>query len=214
MRLWRLSIIVVCSMLSQGCLAAAWIAAVGTDSLRTSDVTFWPFERSWVSKPVQAAESQDAFMLTSMALMPVEGDPAMGGRLVQVLQQQTPLRIESTAELGREIAVPMTDEARAAVARDLSLELVVDAVLFGYVSSAQSRPSDWGWKSEESRRLFLYLVDDHGRLLWKDELPFTVITGSKPPIEQAVQTSLAHHLMDHARDLGLDSLGYLPRKIS
>jgi len=51
-------------------------------------------------------------------------------------------------------------------------------------------------------------------LLWKDELPFTVVTGSKPPLDGAVETSLRHHLMDHIRDLGLDTVGYLPQKIS
>lgn len=206
--------ILACSVLLQGCLAAAWVAAVGADSLRTSDVSFRPFEQSWVSQPKPAVNDPDALLLTSVALLPVEGDAEMGSRLAQVLQHQTALRVESTANLEREIAVPATDDGRAAIAKDLTRELVVDAVLFGRVSGAPAHPSDWGWKHEESRRLFLYLVDHQGRLLWKDELPFTVVTGSKPPIEHSVQTSLTHHLMDHVRDLGLDDLGYLPKKTS
>jgi hypothetical protein len=214
MRRGALCAILVFSVLLQGCLAAAWLTAVGVDSLRTSDVSFRPFEQTWVSQPKPAMDDPDALLLTSVALLPVEGDAEMGIRLSQILQQQTALRVESTAQLDREITVPITDDGRAAVAKDLTRELVVDAVLFGRVSGTPAHPSDWGWTHQESRRLFLYLVDDQGRLLWKDELPFTVVTGSKPPIERAVQTSLTHHLMDHVRDIGLDELGYLPKKTS
>lgn len=214
LRAGALGTILACSLLLQGCLAAAWVAAVGVDSLRTGDITFRPFEQSWVSQSAPAPEDPDPLLLTSVALSPVEGDAEMGARLAQVLRQQTALRVESTARLDREIAVPTTDDGRAALAKDLTRELAVDAVLFGRVAGAPAHPSDWGWTHEESRRLYLYLVDHDGRLLWRDELPFTVVTGSKPPIEHAVQTSLTHHLMDHVRDLGLDELGYLPKKTS
>ncbi|HLZ35951.1 MAG TPA: hypothetical protein VKP13_18250 [Nitrospira sp.] len=214
LRAGALCAILACSVVLQGCLAAAWVVAVGGDSLRTSDVSFRPFEQSWVSQPKEDLDEADALLLTSVALLPVEGDAEMGSRLAQVLQQQTALRVESTAKLEREISAPETDDDRATIAKELTRELVVDAVLFGRVSGAPAHPSDWGWTREESRRLFLYLVDHEGRLLWKDELPFTVVIGSKPPIEHSVQTSLAHHLMDHVRDLGLDGLGYLPKKTS
>lgn len=208
--------ILACGLLLQGCLAAAWVTAVSVDSLRTGDVSFRPFEQSWVSQPRPALDDSDALLLTSVALLPVEGDSEMGSRLAQVLQQQTALRVdvESTAKLERELFVPTTDDGRATMAKDLTRELVVDAVLFGRVSGAVTHPTDWGWKQEESRRLFLHLIDHQGRLLWKDELPFTVVTGAKPPIEHVVQTSLTHHLMDHVRNLGLDDLGYFPKKTS
>lgn len=138
----------------------------------------------------------------------------MGSRVAQVLRHQTALNLQSTDRLDRVIVTPDTDAARAELAEDLSRELAVDAVLFGRVHGEAAQSSEWGWKQEESRRLFLYLVDRHGRLLWKDELPFTVVTGSKPAIEDSVQTSLSHHFMDHVRDLGLDDLGYLPKKPS
>jgi len=206
--------IFACSMLLQGCLAAAWVAAVGVDSLRTSDVTFWPFEQSWVSQPNAAGDNPDALSLTSVALLPVAGDAEMGSRLAQVLQQQTALRLESAPTQKGEITAPLTDEARTAIAKTVSRELAVDAVLFGRVSEVAAHSSDWGWKQKESRRLVLHLVDHDGRLLWKDELPFTVVMGSKPPIEQSVQASLTHHLMDHVHDLRLDDFGYLPKKSS
>jgi hypothetical protein len=214
MRTGALIALLACSGLLQGCLAVAWVAAVSVDSLRSSDITFSPFEQSWVSQTKPAVDDPDMLSLTSVALLPVEGDDEMRSRLAQIFQQQTTLRVESSAQPEDEIAASLTDDDRSALAKDLTRELVVDAVLFGRVSEISAHPSDWGWKQEESRRLYLHLVDHEGRLLWKDELPYTVIIGAKPPIEHAVQTSLTHHLMDHVRDLGLDDLGYFPRKPS
>lgn len=214
MRTGVLVALLACSTLLQGCLAVAWVAVVGVDSFRSSDITFWPFEQSWVSQTKTAVDDPDIFLLTSVALLPVEGDDDMRTRLAQIFQQQTTLRVESTSEPEGGIADSLTDDDRSAIAKDLTRELVVDAVLFGRVSEISAHPSDWGWKQEESRRLYLHLVDYEGRLLWKDELPYTVVIGAKPPIEHAVQTSLTHHLMDHVRDLRLDDLGYFPRKSS
>jgi hypothetical protein len=203
--------ILMLSLMQQGCLAVAWVAAVGADSLRTSDFIFRPFEQSWVSseKPTEINES-----LTSLVVLPVEGDDEMGARLTQILQHQTALQIVGPTKLEREVNALPDDSDRIALAKAISREFDVDAVLFGRVVSSVAHPSDWGWKDEESRRLFLYLLDRDGHLLWKDQLPFTVVTGSKPAIEDSVQTSLSHHLMDHVHDLGLDDLGYLPPKSS
>ena len=201
-------------LLQQGCLAAAWVVAVGADSMRTSDVTFWPFEQSWVSSetPVSITEGSS---LASLAILPVEGDADMSTRLTQILQRQTALQVVPSVTPDRENAVLPDDETgRAVLAKEISRELAVDAVLFGRVAGSASHPSDWGWKDEKSQRLFLYLVDRDGHLLWKDEMPFTVVTGSKPPLEDSVQTALTNHLMGHVHDLGLDDIGYLPKKIS
>lgn len=206
--------LLACGLITEGCLAVAWVAAVSVDSVRSSDVEFRPFEQSWVSVSESVSGDSDALVLTSLALVPVEGDAEMGSRLTEVLRRQTALTLESTDKLGREVIVPDTDEARADLAKDVSRDLAVDAVLFGRVSTEAARPSDWGWKQEESRRLFLYLVDRDGRLLWKDELPFTVVNGAKPAIENSVQTALSNHFMGHVRDLRLDNLGYLPKKSS
>jgi hypothetical protein len=201
-------------LLQQGCLAAAWVVAVGADSMRTSDITFRPFEESWVSSetPVSITESSS---LTSLAILPVEGDADMSTRLTQILQRQTALQVVPPVTMDREnVVLPDDETGRAALAKEISRELAVDAVLFGRVAGAASHPSDWGWKDEKSQRLYLYLVDRDGHLLWKDELPFTVVTGSKPPLEDSVRTSLSYHLMGHVQDLGLDDIGYLPKKIS
>ena len=54
-------------------------------------------------------------------------------------------------------------------------------------------------KADERRRLFLYMIDSDGHLLWKDELPFLIVTGAKPALEESVQRSLTRHFMDHVR---------------
>ena len=204
----------------QGCLAVAWVAVVGFDSLRTSDLTFWPFEQSWVAPQQQGPVSDPNFKVTSVAVLPFNGDAEMGTRLAEVLQQETSLRVEGPDRTAAEMssAGPLTsdtdDTGRASIAKAVTQELNVDTVLVGRVAESPSHPSDWGWKEEEKRRLFLYLLDHDGHLLWKDELPFTITKGTKPPIETSVQTSLAHHVRDHVQQLGLDELGYLPKKTS
>ncbi len=209
-----INLVIAFGLAQQGCLAVAWVAAVGVDSLRTGDVTFWPFERSWVSSEKPHAISEGP-TLTSVVVLPVEGDADMGARLTHVLQRQTALRIERAGRLEQDIPAAIKSEPeRSRLAQAVSQELAVDAVLFGRVVESDAHPSDWGWKSESSRRLYLYLVDHDGHLLWKDELPFTVVKGSKAPIEDAVQAALGFHLMDHVRDLGLDDIGYLPKRAS
>ncbi len=201
-------------VLSQsGCGAVAWLAAVGTDSARTGDVRFGSFEESWTSEE-QVDGGGEGHSLGSVVVLPVEGDEDMGGRLAQVLRAQTALRVEGAIEVGEARISRMSEADRATEARRLAQAWSVDAVLFVYVDGAAAHPSDWGWKEKTPHRLFLHLVDRDGHLLWKTELPFTIVKGSKPPLEEAVQSTLALLLMDHVRDLGLDDRGYLPKKIS
>ncbi len=215
-----LCLLVSAAVSLQGCLAAAWVTVVGFDSFRTSNLTFWPFEQSWVAPQEQGADSDPHFKVASVAVLPFDGDAEMGSRLAGVLQQETSLRVEGPDRTAAEMssAGPLisgtNDTSRASLAKAVTQELNVDTVLVGRVAESPSHPSDWGWKEEEQRRLFLYLLDHDGRLLWKDELPFTITRGTKPLLEASVQTSLAHHIRDHVQELGLDELGYLPKKTS
>lgn len=213
----RKAVVLTCllgiALLQQGCLAAAWVAAVGADSMRAGDVQFQPFEESWVSKE-RATAIVDGRALGSLALMPVDGDEAMGDRLNKLLSRETALRVVRPMRPQRPLAVTMAEQDRAVLARELSREFAVDAVLYGHVVGATSHPSDWGWKAETPRRLFLYMVDRDGHLLWKDELPFLIVTGAKPALEDSIQMVLTRHFMDHIRELGLDDAGYLPSKSS
>ena len=205
--------IIAMTVPQQGCVAVAWVAAIGADSMRASDVRFEPFEQSWVSTE-HPARIGDSSSLNSVALMPVDGDEAMGARLIKLLSQETALRVVTPTREHRQISVAAADHDRAVLAREVSRELVVDAVLYGHVVGTASNPSDWGWTAEAPRRLFLHMIDRDGHLLWKDELPFLIVTGTKPALEDSVQRSLTRHFMDHVRELGLDAAGYLPSKSS
>jgi len=208
------------SFLLQGCLAGAWVALVSVDSsMRSSNVTFEPFEQSWVAEQDQSSDVVHNLKVTSVAVLPVEGDPEMGARLATLLQQETTLRVESPVTVADGVtgADPRSAEAddadRSALAKEVTRDLGVDAVLVSRVAAdSPSHPSDWGWKAEGSRRLYLYLVNRDGHLLWKDELPFTLVNGSTSPQEASVQTDLSDHVMQHVKELRLDELGYLPKK--
>ena len=205
--------LVAMAVVQQGCLAAAWVAAVGTDSMRAGDVRFQPFEASWVSTE-HARSGLDRPSLKSVALMPVDGDEAMGARLTKLFERETALSVLTPKSLPPGLTIAAADEERALLAREHSREFGVDAVLYGHVVGTSSHSSEWGWKSEEPRRLFLYMIDREGHLLWKDELPFLVVTGTKPPVEASVQMALTRHFIDHVHEMGLDNFGYLPSKSS
>ena len=220
MRVMTLSLVVTGSILLQGCLAGAWVAVVAVDTMRSSNITFWPFEQSWVAQQDQSSDDIHNSKVTSVAVLPVEGDPEMGARLVTLLEQETTLRVEvpSTIAAGISAGDPRSatadDAKRSALAKEVTRDLGVDTVLVSRVTGSPSHPSDWGWKEEGSRRLYLYLVNHDGHLLWKDELPFTLVKGSKPPLETSVQFDLSHHVMQHVKELHLDELGYLPKRMS
>jgi hypothetical protein len=214
-----LSLVVTGSFLLQGCLAGAWVAMVAVDSMRSSNATFEPFEQSWVAQLDQSSDAVHNSKVTSVAVLPVEGDPEMGARLATLLQQETTLRVESPATVATGISATdprsakADDADRSALAKEVTRDLDVDTVLVGRVDAGSlSHPSDWGWKSEDSRRLYLYLITRDGQLLWKDELPFKLVKGSTSLQEASVQTDLSDHVMQHVKELRLDELGYLPKK--
>ncbi|MEP6959657.1 MAG: hypothetical protein ABI980_13090 [Nitrospirota bacterium] len=240
-RIMTLSLVVAGSFLLQGCLAGAWVALVAVDTIRgsnvtvgsfeeswvaqvavntkrSSHVTFGSFEQSWVAKQDQASDGIYNSKVTSVAVLPVEGDPEMGTRLATLLQQETTLRVESPTSVAAGVtsvnlrSAKADDADRSALAKEITQNLGVDTILVSRVAGSPSHPSDWGWKAEGSRRLYLYLVDHDGHLLWKDELPFTLVKGSTPPLEASVQSDLSHHMMPHVKALRLDELGYLPNK--
>jgi hypothetical protein len=219
MRFITLSLVVSGSLLLQGCFAGAWVAAVAVDSMRGSNVTFEPFEQSWVAKQDQSSAAVLNLKVTSVAVLPVEGDPEMGARLAALLQEETALRVETPVSVaaGVTVADPGSANAeendRSTLAKEVTRSLSVDTVLVSRVAvGSSSHPSDWGWKAEDSRRLYLYLMNRDGQLLWKDELPFTLVKGSTSQQEASMQTDLSDHVMQHVKELRLDALGYLPKK--
>ena len=219
MRVMTLSLVVTGAFLLQGCLAGAWVAAVAVDSMRGSNVTFEPFEQSWVAQQGQSSDAAHNSKVTSVAVLPVEGDPEMRARLATLLQQETTLRVESPATVVDGVtetdprSAQADDADRSALAKEVTRDLGVDTVLVSRVAAGSpSHPSDWGRKAEGSRRLYLYLMNRDGQLLWKDELPFMQVTVSTPSQEASVQSDLSDYMMQHVKELRLDELGYLPKK--
>src|SRR6185436_20254590 len=104
-----------------------------------------------------------------------------------MLQQETALRVEVPPSMASENtavdprSAQADDADRRALAKEVTRNLGVDTVLVSRVDGSPSHPSDWGWKAEGSRRLYLYLMNRDGDLLWKDELPFTLVKGSTSP---------------------------------
>ena len=193
---------------------------MAVDTMKSSHITFWPFEQSWVAPRDRSNDVMRNPKVTSIAVLPVEGDPEMGARLATVLQQETTLRVESPTTVRAVVtetdsrSAQAGDNDRSALAKEITRDLGVDTILVSRVTGSPSHPSDWGWKAEGSRRLYLYLVNHDGRLLWKDQLPFTLATGGTSQLEASVQVDFAHHVMRHVKKLHLDELGYLPKKIS
>jgi len=218
-RVMTLSLVVTGALLLQGCLAGAWVAAVTVDAMRGSEITFEPFEQSWMATKDQSSEAVPNSQVTSVAVLPVEGDSEMGARLIALLQEETALRVESPVSVAVGVtaddsSVRKTDEAdRRALAKEVTRKLGVDTVLVSRVAAdSPSHPSDWGRKAEGARRLHLYLMNRDGQLLWKDELPYTLPNASTSPVEASLQADLSEHVMQHVKELRLDELGYLPKK--
>ena len=236
-----LSLVVTGALMLQGCLAGAWVALVAVDTMRNSNVpvesfeqswvgqmavnttrnsnvTFGQFEKSWVAQQDQSGDAIYNSKVTSVAVLPVEGDPEMGARLATLLQQETTLRVESPGTVAAGVTAAdlrsgnADDADRSALAKEVTRNLGVDTILVSRVTESPSHPSDWGWRAEGARRLYLYLLNSEGQLLWKDELPFTLVNGPPPPLDTSVQTDLTHHMMQHIKVLRLDELGYLPNK--
>src|SRR4249920_174770 len=115
-RVLTLSLVVTGSFLLQGCLAGAWVALVSVDSMKSSNVTFGPFEQSWVAPQDQLSGAVKNLKVTSIAVLSVEGDPEMGARLATLLQQETALRVEVPTSIADEVIAAdphsaKTDEA-------------------------------------------------------------------------------------------------------
>jgi hypothetical protein len=100
-----------------------------------------------------------------------------------------------------------TDQDDIALAPQLCRDIQVDAVLFGRVVDEPPQTTFLGLKEKYPQRLFLHLVSAEGTLLWKGELPFTVVKGAKDIDEDMAKQTLLSHITTHAKELGWTDLG-------
>lgn len=205
------------TLLIQGCLPALWLGAVSIDSVRSSHVEFQPFENSWVA-PLEQWPGPGA--MRSLAVAPLGGEATMAALLAAALQQETDLRVVSPSdvtahgspELVARLSEDVTGEDGPALAEKIAAEFEVDCVLLGRATGVQRQESFWGLKDRVSRRLYLHLVDANGTVIWKDELPFTVVTGTKAIDETWLKQALMARVMARVNELGLADVWLGPKK--
>jgi len=185
----------------QGCLAMVWLGAVGIDVIRTSDIEFQPFENSWW---VASQERQHLASVKSIAVMPFAGDPVMAERWTAVFRETTDLRVVTLSDAAR---YEISDHEQIELVQRIGAELQVDCVLIGNVTGQESQKSFVGFKESSSRRLYLQMVSAEGTLMWKTELPFTMVKGAKGMEEEFVTQALLTHVRSQATELGLADQG-------
>jgi hypothetical protein len=185
----------------QGCVAMVWLGAVGIDRARTSDIEFRSFENSWAGAP---QERQQLGLVKSIAVMPFVGDPVMAERWTAIFREMTDLRVVSPSDATR---YGVSDYGQIGLAKRVSTESQVDCVLFGNVVAQEPTKSFAGLKESSSQRLYLQMVSAEGTLMWKTELPFTMVKGTKGMDEEFVTQALLTHVRTQANELGLAELG-------
>jgi hypothetical protein len=196
-----LGLLLLSALAMQGCLAVVWLGAVGIDVTRTSDIAFKPFENSWQVAP---KERQHLASVKSIAVMQFAGDPAMAKRWTAVFRETTDLRVVSPSD---SIRYEISDHGQIEQAQRIGAELHVDCVLIGSVTGQEPQKSFVGLKESSSRRLYLQMVSAEGTLMWKTELPFTMVKGTKGVNEELVTQALLTHVRSQATELGLADLG-------
>jgi len=196
-----LGLLLLSALAMQGCVAMVWLGAVGIDVTRTSHVEFQPFENSWWVAP---HERQRLASVKSIAVMPFAGDPVMAERWTVVFRETTDLHVVSQSDATR---YEISDHGQIELAQRVGAELHVDCVLIGNVTGQEPQKSFVGLKENSLRRLYLQMVNAEGTLMWKTELPFTIVKGTKGMDEEFVTQALLTHVRSQASKLGLTDLG-------
>lgn len=157
-----------------------WLGAVGVDVIRNSDIEFQSFENSWVVAP---EERRRLASVKSIAVMPFAGDSVMAERWAAVIREMTDLRVVSPPDMTR---YEISDRRQTGLIQRIGAELHVDCVLIGNVTGQEPMKGFVGLKKSSSQRLSLQLVSAEGILMWKTELPFTMVKGTKGMDEEFV----------------------------
>lgn len=149
--------------------------------------------------------------LTSIAVAPFPGGTHMAERWTAVFTEATDLHVVSPAEVTKQVDHDAITESmnsaageeEIALAVQISTATQVNSVLVGRIVEERAETSLGGLKERHSKRLYLYLISADGILMWKDELPFTLVEGAKDLDEAGVRDALMAHVLAHARDLRL-----------
>ncbi len=194
-------LLLLSALAMQGCMSIMWLGAVGIDRTRSSDIQFHLFENSWAVAP---QKRQQAGLVKSIAVMPFVGDSAMAERWTAVFRAMSELRVVSLSDATH---YGISHHGQIGLTQRISAELQVDCVLFGNVTDEEPQKNFTGFKETSSRRLSLQLVSADGTLMWKTELPYTIVKGAKDLDEEMVMKTLLTHVRAHVNELGLAELG-------
>jgi hypothetical protein len=201
-----LGLLLLAAIAMQGCVAMVWLGAVGIDRALTSDIEFQSFENLWVIAP---QERQQLGLVKSLAVMPFVGDTVMAERWAAVFREITDLRVVSQPNA---TWYGVSDYGQIGLAKRISTESQVDCVLFGNVAAQEPKKSFAGFKESSTQWLSLHLMSASGTLMWKTDLPYTIVKGSKDLDEEMVTKVLLTHVRAHANELGLVELGATTRQ--
>jgi hypothetical protein len=182
-------------------MAIAWVGAVGIDRARTSDIELQPFENSWVVAP---QERQRLGLVKSIAVMPFAGDLMMAERWAAVFREMTDLRVVSPSDATR---YGVSHHGQIGPTQRMGVESQVDCVLNGNVADQPPQKSFAWLKERSAQRLYLHLVCDSRTLIWKTELPYTIVTGAKDLDEEVVMKALMTHVRAQANEREFSELG-------
>lgn len=185
----------------QGCLAMVWLGAVGIDMVRSSDFEFQSFENSWMVAP---QERRNLGLVKNITVMPFIGDPMMAERWIDIFREVSDVHVVGSSDATRYGGF---NHEAIGLAQRMRAESQADYVLIGNVADQEPQKSLAGLKERSSRRLYLHLVSAEGTLMWKTELPFTIVKGTKDLDEAMVTKALLTHVRAHANELGLAGLG-------
>ncbi len=154
---------------------------------------------------VAPQERQHLASMKSIAVMSFAGDPVMAERWAVVFREMTDLRVVSPSDATRYYGV--SHHRQIGLAQRMTVESQVDCVLIGNVAGRTPQKGFAGLKERSAQRLYLQLVSDSGTLMWKTELPYTIVTGAKDLDEEIVTKALLTHVRAHVNELGLAELG-------
>lgn len=206
-------LMVTLTVLLQGCVAVAWLCAVGVGNSVNGSVDFQPFQNSWVAL---VSNRTNGVPMQSIGVVPFEGDKAMAPRFTTMFQKQSDLLVksiwEAPSDSNRNQQLPslegLAEPERHHHAKDIAKQHAVDCILFGRIEREDSVPQEGSNAKPISNRLYLELVNANGSVMWKDELPYSISTGAQPIAEEWFSESLTTHVIAQTTALGLTELQF------
>ena len=188
----------------------AWFGIVCTDVSRCSDVEFESFENVQVA----TSDRQQSNPLQRIAVAPFVVDLNMAERWAHAFRLATDRDVigpaEMTSRLSPSVITQFTESITVQddteLAKQVCRDMNIDGVFFGRAAGDRKEKVFWGMKDRYEKRLYLYLISSEGTLLWRAELPFAVIKGSKDIDEELTKQVLLTHVTAHEKELRWSAL--------